>query len=75
MWSDREDHDMELIARIAEARASIARGEGRIVTQKSMLVVAKEAKHRLRSRLATEQRATGSRDGPCTQLKFFLDPP
>jgi hypothetical protein len=47
----------ELNAGLDAARASLACGEGRIVTQESMQALATEAKQRLRSRLAPEQHA------------------
>jgi hypothetical protein len=47
------------IASLNEARGSITRGEGRIITQASMQALADEAKQRLRSRLATEQPSVG----------------
>ncbi len=49
----------EMIASLKEARAPIARGEGRIITQASMQALADEAKQRLRSRLAAEQAPVG----------------
>jgi hypothetical protein len=36
LWEEREVLRSELIASFNEARASIARGEGRIITQASM---------------------------------------
>jgi Arc/MetJ-type ribon-helix-helix transcriptional regulator len=55
LWEEREVLRSELIASLNEARASIARGDGRIITKASMQALADEAKQRLRSRLATEQ--------------------
>jgi len=49
LWEGRELLRAELIASLDEARASIARGEGRIITQESMHALATEAKQRLRS--------------------------
>lgn len=45
----------DLIASLEAANASIARGEGRVMTRRSMQNLAKEAKQRLRRRLAAEQ--------------------
>ena len=45
----------DLIASLEAANASIARGEGRVITRRSMQNLAKEAKQRLRRRLAAEQ--------------------
>lgn len=45
----------DLIASLEAANASIARGEGRVITRRSMQSLAKEAKQRLRRRLAAEQ--------------------
>lgn len=58
LWEEREQLRAELIAGLGEARASIARSEGRTITQESMQGLAAEAKQRLRSRLAAEQLAT-----------------
>ena len=57
LWEERELLRAELITSIDGARASIARGEGRIITQESMQALAEEAKQRLRSRLAAGQSA------------------
>jgi hypothetical protein len=38
-----------------EAEASLARGEGRVITEESMRELAEEVKQRGRSRLAAEQ--------------------
>ncbi|MFI4981392.1 MAG: hypothetical protein ACHQIO_13680 [Nevskiales bacterium] len=59
LWEERELLRSELIAGLDEARASIARGGGRIITQESMQTLAEEAKQRLRSRLAKEQPTVG----------------
>jgi len=57
LWEERELLRSELIASFDEARASIARGEGRLITQEAMQALAEEAKQRLRVRLAAEQSA------------------
>jgi hypothetical protein len=59
LWEEREVVRSEMIASLKEARASIARGDGRIITQASMQALADEAKQRLRSRLAAEQPPVG----------------
>ena len=46
----------DLIASLEAANASIARGEGPVITRRSMQSLAKEAKQRLRRRLVAEQR-------------------
>ena len=45
----------EFLATLHDAKASLARGEGRTITQESMRQLATEVKQRGRSRLATEQ--------------------
>ena len=59
LWEEREAVRSDLIASLDTARASIARGEGRIITEASMQALAEDARQRLRSRLATEQPKAG----------------
>jgi len=55
LWEERERTRAEILAAVDEAEASLARGEGRIVTQESMRELAEEVKRRGRARLAAEQ--------------------
>src|SRR6266851_10437993 len=55
LWEERERTRAEILAAVDEADASLARGEGRIITQQSMLDLAAEVKQRGRRRLAAEQ--------------------
>lgn len=55
LWEDRERTRAEILAAVDKAEASLARGEGRIITQQSMLDLAEEVKQRGRARLAAEQ--------------------
>ena len=55
LWEERERTRAEILAAVDEAEASLARGEGRIVTQQSMRDLAEEVKQRGRARLAAEQ--------------------
>jgi Arc/MetJ-type ribon-helix-helix transcriptional regulator len=55
LWEERERTRGEILAVVDEADASLARGEGRIITQQSMRDLAEEVKQRGRARLATEQ--------------------
>jgi Arc/MetJ-type ribon-helix-helix transcriptional regulator len=57
LWEERERVRAEVLAAVDAAEASLARGEGRIVTQQSMRDVAAEVKQRGRARLAVEQTA------------------
>jgi len=59
LWEERESLCAELGAGLDAASASIARGEGRIITQASMQALSDAAKQRLRARLAAEQPAVG----------------
>jgi antitoxin ParD1/3/4 len=59
LWEERELLRSDLIASLDEARGSIARGEGRIITDESMRALAEEARQRLRSRLAAEPPKVG----------------
>ena len=55
LWEERERTRAEILASVDEAEASLARGEGRIITQQSMSDLAAEVKQRGRDRLAAEQ--------------------
>jgi hypothetical protein len=46
-----------LVAKIDVAMASIARGEGRVITEESMRDLASDVKQRGRARLSAEQTA------------------
>ena len=55
LWEQRERRRLEIIAMVEEAEASLARGEGREITEESMKALAEEVKQRGRRRLAAEQ--------------------
>ena len=55
LWEERERKRAEFLATLDDAKASLARGEGRIITQQSMRELAEEVKQRGRARLAAEQ--------------------
>ena len=57
LWEDRERTRAEILAAVDAAEASLARGEGRAITQQSMRDLADEVKKRGRARLATEPQA------------------
>ena len=54
LWEERERRRVEFRATIDEARASLARGEGREITQESMRELSAEVKERGRARLIAE---------------------
>jgi hypothetical protein len=54
-WEEHERTRAEVLAAIDEAQTSLARGEGRIITQQTMHDLAAEVKQRGRDRLAAEQ--------------------
>ena len=54
LWEERERQRAEFLLTLDEARASLARGEGRVITQESMLQLASEVKERGRARLLAE---------------------
>jgi Arc/MetJ-type ribon-helix-helix transcriptional regulator len=54
LWEERERQRVAFLATIDDARASLARGEGRIITQESMQQLASEVKERGRARLIAE---------------------
>jgi len=55
LWEERERTRAEILAAVDVAEASLARGEGRAITQQSMRELAEEVKQRGRVRLAAEQ--------------------
>ena len=54
LWEDRERCRMELVATLNDAKQSLERGEGRVITEESMRELAEDAKQRGRARLAAE---------------------
>jgi Arc/MetJ-type ribon-helix-helix transcriptional regulator len=54
LWEERERRRLELLATHDEARASLARGEGRVITQESMRELAAAVRDRGRARLIAE---------------------
>lgn len=55
LWEERERTRAEILAAVDEAEASLARGEGRVVTQESVRELADQVKRRGRARLAAER--------------------
>jgi Arc/MetJ-type ribon-helix-helix transcriptional regulator len=56
MWVERERYRLEILLAVEEAEASLARGEGRIITEESMHELAEDVKRRGREWLKEEQR-------------------
>ena len=54
LWEDRERRRVEFLATIDRARASLAQGEGRVITQESMRELSAEVKERGRARLIAQ---------------------
>jgi len=55
LWEERERRRAEILASVDIAEASIARGEGRVITEESMRQLARDVSRRGRARLAAEQ--------------------
>ena len=55
LWEERERRRAEILSAVDEAEASLARGEGRVITEGSMRELAEDVKRRGRARLAAEQ--------------------
>jgi putative addiction module CopG family antidote len=55
LWEERERRRVEILSAVDEAEASLARGEGRPVTEESMRKLAEDVKRRGRARLAQNQ--------------------
>lgn len=58
LWEERERRRAAILAAVDSAEASLARGEGRPITQESMGKLADEVKQRGRARLRAEQPAS-----------------
>lgn len=58
LWEERERTRFEILAAVDRAEASVARGEGRIITEESMRDLAGEVKKRGRARLAAQRPST-----------------
>jgi Arc/MetJ-type ribon-helix-helix transcriptional regulator len=54
LWEERERCRVEFQATVEDAHASLARGEGRVITPESMRALSAEVKERGRSRLIAE---------------------
>ena len=54
LWEERERGRVELLATLDDARASLARGDGRVITQDSMRELAAEVRDRGRARLIAD---------------------
>jgi len=55
LWEERERARAEILAAVDGAEVSLARGEGRIITQESMRELAESVKQRGRARITAEQ--------------------
>ena len=55
LWEERERKRAEFLSTLDDAKASLARGEGRIVTEESMRELARAVKQRGLARVAAEQ--------------------
>jgi putative addiction module CopG family antidote len=58
LWEERERARAEILTAVDAAEASLARGDGRTITQESMRQLAEEVKQRGRKRLANDQSST-----------------
>jgi Arc/MetJ-type ribon-helix-helix transcriptional regulator len=54
LWEERERRRIEFLATLDDARAAIARGEGRLITRQSMRELAEAVKDQGRIRLAAD---------------------
>jgi len=57
LWEERERRRAEILTAVDEAEASIARGDGRPVTEESIHELARAVKQRGRTRLAVERQS------------------
>ncbi len=54
LWEERERQRAEFLLTLDDARSSLARGEGRVITEESVHQLAEEVKARGRLRLLSE---------------------
>ena len=54
LWEERERQRAEFLLTLNDARASLERGEGRVITQESMRQLSSDVKERGRARLLAE---------------------
>jgi Arc/MetJ-type ribon-helix-helix transcriptional regulator len=54
LWEERERQRAEFLLTLDDARASLGRGEGRVITPENMQQLASEVKERGRARLLAE---------------------
>jgi putative addiction module CopG family antidote len=57
LWEERERTRAETLSAVDEGEASLARGEGRAITEESMRQLAESVKQRGRARLAAERQS------------------
>ena len=57
LWERRERTRAEILGALDVAEASLARGEGRVITEPSMIDLARDVKQRGRERLIADQAA------------------
>src|ERR1700730_11138331 len=69
LWEERERKRGEFLATLDDAKASLARGEGRVITQESMRELAEDVKRRGLARLTAEQQAALL--GPHARRRFW----
>jgi putative addiction module CopG family antidote len=55
LWEERERKRAEFVTTLDDAKASIARGEGRVITEQSMRNLATDVKRRGRARLVADE--------------------
>ena len=58
LWEERERRRAEFLLTLDDAKASLARGDGRVITPESMQQLAQEVKERGRARLLAELTAS-----------------
>ena len=63
LWEQRERERAEFLLTLDDARASMARGEGRVITKESMRQLAQDVKERGRARLCPNFRHLLIRSG------------
>ncbi len=57
LWEERERRRAEILARVDEAEAALAQGEGTVITPETMRTLAEDVRRRGRARLEAENAA------------------
>jgi len=72
LWEDRERRRLVFLTSLDDSRASLARGEGRVITRESMRELAAEVRERGRARLIGELRVAPSAEADLDDIWLYV---